>query len=205
MIGWNRTEEECAQLAGLKYRCYGRYLAATASATHFGSSTLIVAIEEVCSRMKITALILFLVLAISVECDAGTTGVLHGFVRDPAGQPVTNARVTAASLSQTCTTYTDGRGFFVCLTLPPDVYTVRAQKPGTSDAYAPAVRVSSDQTTFLVFRFDTYRGCPAFTSAPLAAAPFVSLDVRRMESFPPNAAPPIPLPRSPFRRPIGCL
>jgi hypothetical protein len=163
------------------------------------------AIDEVCSRMKITALILFLVLAISVECDAGTTGVIHGIVSDPAGQPVTNVRVTAVSPSQTCTTYTDTRGFFVCLSLPPDVYWVWAQKPGTSNAYSPGVRISSDQTTFLDFRFSTYHGCPAFTSAPLAAAPFVSLDVRRIESYPPNAAPPIPLPLSPFSRPVGCL
>jgi hypothetical protein len=154
---------------------------------------------------EITVLILFLVLAISVECDAGTTGVMHGIVRDPAGQPVTNAQVTAASPSQTCTTYTDKRGFFVCLTLPPDVYNVWLQKVGTSNAYLSAVRVSSDQTTFLVFRFDTYVHCPAFTRAPLAAAPFMSLDVQRMELYPPNAAPPIRLPLSPFRPPIGCL
>ncbi len=169
-----------------------------------GSPTLIVAIEEVWSRMKITVLILSLVLAISVECDAGTTGVIHGFVRDPAGQPVTHAQVTAASPSQTCTTYTDERGFFMCLTLPPDVYTVWAEKPGTSNAYSPGIRISSDQATFLDFRFSTYHGCPVSTRAPLAAAPFMSLDVRRMEFYPPNAAPPIRL-LSRIYRPIGCL
>jgi Carboxypeptidase regulatory-like domain len=154
--------------------------------------------------MKIIAFILFLVLAISVECDAGTTGVFQGFVLDPAGQPVTHAWVSAVSLSETCTTYTDKRGFFVCLTLPPDVYRVSAQKPGQS-AYSPAVRISSDQTTFLVLRSSTWSGCPGFTRAPLAAAPFMSLDVQRTESYPPNAAPPITLPLSPYRRPAGCL
>lgn len=144
--------------------------------------------------MKTVVLILFLTLASSVQCPAGTTGVMHGYVRDKTGQQVAEALVTATSPSQTCTTYTDKRGFFVCITLSPDVYSVTVDEPGTSGAYSKGVRISSDQTTFLVFQFSPWVRCPTTTRAPMTAGPFTSLDVRRMETYPPNLAPPISLP-----------
>lgn len=155
--------------------------------------------------MKTIALALFLALATCVECLAGTTGVMQGYVRDKVGRPVENALVTAASPSQTCTAYTDKHGFFVCMTLSPDVYSVTAHKSGTSDAYAQGVRISSDQATFLVFNFSPWTRCPAFTPALLSAAPFTSLDVRRMEAYPPSLVPPISLPSISLARPHGCL
>lgn len=130
---------------------------------------------------------------------------MNGYVRDERGQPVADVLVTAASPSDTCKAYTDKRGFFVCLTLPPDVYSVYAEKEGTSNGYARAVRINSDQTIFLVFRFSSYRRCPAFAPTRLAAEPFMSLDVRLMEAYPPNVAPPIPLPMAPAARPFMCL
>lgn len=160
---------------------------------------------EVHLQVKTTVFIVILALASCVECLAGTTGVMHGYVRSEIGQPVANAVVTATSPSDTCTTFTDKQGFFVCLSLVPDVYTVSAQKPGTSNAYAMGVRISSDQASFLVFQFSAWHHCPAYTRAPLAAEPFVSLDVRRMETYPRNVAPAMPLPMVSFRRPAGCL
>ena len=155
--------------------------------------------------MKTLALGLFPVLASYLECRGGTTGVPHGYVRDDAGHPVANALVTARSQSEMCRTYSDMQGFFVCLTLAPDVYAVSAEKIGTSDAYATGVRISSDQTTFLVFRFNLLRQCPAYAGAPLTAAPFISLDVRRMQTSPQNAMPPIALPMESVTPHYGCL
>ncbi|MHB8461688.1 MAG: carboxypeptidase-like regulatory domain-containing protein [Vulcanimicrobiaceae bacterium] len=129
---------------------------------------------------------------------------MNGYVRNWTGQPVANVRVTAVSPSDTCTTHTDKRGFFVCLTLPPDRYSVSAQKFGTSNAYA-TVRIDSDQTTFLVFRFNPLRNCPGYAQTPLTAEPFRSLDLRLMNAYPPNVAPPIYFPIAPIRQVYGCL
>ena len=154
--------------------------------------------------MKTAALTLFLALLNCATCLAGTTGAMSGYVRDAMGRPVAEALVIARSPSQSCTTFTDKRGFFVCLTLPPDVYTVHAEKFGFS-AFATAVRIDSDQTTFLRFRLSVFRGCPRFTRNPLLAEPFTSLDVRWMERYPPGFAPPIALPVATTGQPFRCL
>lgn len=134
---------------------------------------------------------------------------MNGYVRDESGQPAADVLVTVVSPSQTGKAYTDKRGFFTFLTLPPDVYTVVAEKAGTSNAYAMGVRINSDQTTFLNFRFHSYRGCPAFTRVTLAtnagSEQFGLIDVRRMEQYPPNIAPPVFLPMAPSVRPFMCL
>lgn len=149
--------------------------------------------------MKSAAIALIFAFAGCVECSAGTTGVMHGYVRDTGGHPVAGALVTVKSPSQNAETHTDKRGFFVFLTLPPDVYTVTAQKFGTSGAYAPGARIYSDQTTFLDLRINPHRLCgPMLNRVPLAAYQgsdqFWSLDTRLMEHYPPNTAPPILLP-----------
>ena len=155
--------------------------------------------------ITLACITLLLAFASCVECFAGTSGGMSGYVRNAMGKPVANVLVTAVSPSETCTTHTDRHGFFVCLTLPPDLYSVWAKKIGTSNAYA-FVRIHSDQTTFLDFSIDKYlRNCPEFTQAPLAAAPFTSLDVKLMEAFPPNVAPRRPLPMAIFHRVYGCL
>jgi hypothetical protein len=157
------------------------------------------------AHVKAAALALFLAVATCDVCLAGTTGVMHGYVRDATGNPAANAVVTATSPSQTCTTSTDERGFYVCMSLSPDVYSVLVHKIGTSNAYAPRVRVSSDHATFLVFQFALRTNCLAYIQAPLSADPFTSLDVRRMETYPRSVAPLIPLPMAlTFRQP-GCL
>ena len=147
---------------------------------------------------------LLLAFANSVACLAGTSGVMSGYVRSAMGKPVANALVTAVSPSETCMTRTDTRGFFVCLTLPPDLYSVSAKKPGTSNAFGFNIRINSDQTTFLIFRFRSYRYCPAYVSSPLPAAPFTSLDVKLMGEYPPKVAPTIALTPI-YIRPPDCL
>lgn len=161
--------------------------------------------------MKISTLVLALIFALAacIRCVAGTTGVMHGYVRDINGQPVVNALVTVTSPSQTAETYTDRHGFFVFLTLPPDVYSVQAETASTSGAYAMGARINSDQTTFLNLRVG-YRRCgPTITRVTVAAYQgsdqFWSLDVRRMEEYPPNVAPPILLPAAPVTQSLICL
>jgi len=135
---------------------------------------------------------------------------MHGYVHDENEQPVADALVTVASPSQTAETHTDKRGFFVFLTLPPDVYTVAAQKDSTSGAYAPGARINSDHTTFLNLRVSSYQRCgPLFNRVTVAAYQgsdqFWSLDVRHMAQYPPGAAPPILLPMASTAHPFLCL
>ncbi len=154
--------------------------------------------------MKITTLILLLVFSSCVECFAGTSGVLSGYVHTWSGQPVAHVIIIAKSPSQSCMTHTDKHGFFVCLTLPPDRYSVWAQKTGTKNAYG-FVRIDSDQTTFLDIRFHPLRQCSGIVNVRLTAEPFTSLDVKLMENYPPNVAPLISLPMSPVRQHYWCL
>ena len=154
--------------------------------------------------MKTAALILSLALVCIGESLAGTTGVLRGFVRDATGRPVAKALVVAISPTATCRRHTDKDGFFVCLSLPPDWYAVTAERAGLS-AYALDVRIDSDRTSSLSFRFNQLLRCPAFTQPPLADSPFRSLDVRLMDRYPRNLAPLIFLPMAPVARRPGCL
>lgn len=161
-------------------------------------------------QVKVTTLVLVYALAACVRCLAGTTGVMHGYVRNENGQPVADALVTVTSPSQISETHTDSRGFFDFLTLPPDVYTVAALKDGTSGAYAPGARVNSDQTTFLNLRVSSYLRCGAMFNRVTVAAyqgsdQFWSLDVRRMAQYPPHFAPPILLPATPHVQRLFCL
>jgi hypothetical protein len=135
---------------------------------------------------------------------------MSGSIHDENGRPLADALVTAVSPSQTAETHTDKDGFFVFLTLPPDVYTVEAEKDGNSGAYAPGARVDSDQTTFLNLRVSSYQRCGSrFNRVTVAAYQgsdqFWSLDVRRMEQYPPNVAPPILLPSVTATHPFLCL
>lgn len=160
--------------------------------------------------MKATILALFLALTTSLQCIGGTTGVMHGYVRDENGQPVADALVSVASPSQTAETYTDRSGFFVFLSLPPDVYTVKAEKSGTSGAYAMRVRIDSDQPTFLNLHVSSWLRCgPMQNVVTIAAyqgsADIWSLDVRRMEEYPPNVAPLILQPTAPPAAMLRCL
>ena len=162
--------------------------------------------------MKVSALALLVALvalAAPIRCIAGTTGVLNGYVRDASGKPAANALVSVLSPSEREKTYTDQHGFFVFLSLPPDVYSISVEKRGTSNAYALGARIESDQTTSLNFRIRSFRRCPAFARVTLAANrggdDYWALDVRRMERYPSTIAPLITLPMLPAARRLSCL
>ncbi len=158
----------------------------------------------------LAALPLLFALSAWNRCDAGTTGVLRGYVREASGRPVANALVTVASPSYTGKRYTDRHGFYVFLTLPPDTYSIRVVKADTSNAYAFGAGINSDQTTTLNFRFTAFRSCPGFTEVTVSSSrgddDFSSLDVQRMGRFPSSIAPLIYLPLVPAgRQHSGCL
>ncbi|HET7814265.1 MAG TPA: carboxypeptidase-like regulatory domain-containing protein [Candidatus Baltobacteraceae bacterium] len=159
--------------------------------------------------MKQIALALSIALAVAAPGLAGTTGVMNGFVHDERGKPAKGAVVIAASPSDTQRTYTDKHGFFSFASLPPDLYTVEVLKAGTSNAYARGARINSDQTTFLDVHFNTFRRCPTWVQATIAAdqrsGQFTSIDLRHTEAYPPNTAPPIRLPAAPPREYGMCL
>ena len=154
--------------------------------------------------MKVISLLLLLVLSVYTRCLAGTTGMMKGYVRDDHGQPAANVRIKVVSPSKTATRYTDKRGFFVFLDLPPDLYLVSTLKLGTSNALSGGVRINSDQTTFLTVRFNSFH-CPAIFRV-VGSEQFTSLDVRQMEMSPPNVSSPIiRYPIFPISRGYRCL
>ncbi|HET9029765.1 MAG TPA: carboxypeptidase-like regulatory domain-containing protein [Candidatus Aquilonibacter sp.] len=155
---------------------------------------------------------LLFMLTLAAQGTAGTTGVLNGYVRDDAGRPEPDVRVSLQSRSGIAQAVTDERGFFAFIDLAPDRYTLYAhQLHGYRAAYSESVRVASDQTTFVSFRIGNLPRCgPRFIPSTIAmdqrSEPFISLDVRAMESQPPLATIPIALPPITYDYPPGrCL
>ena len=93
-------------------------------------------------------LLIAFVLQGTTSVLAGTTGVINGSVVDPtSNQPVSGARVTAVSASQSATTTTDASGRFSFISLNPDTYTITAAESSTRDAASTSgVTVQADQT-----------------------------------------------------------
>jgi hypothetical protein len=84
---------------------------------------------------------------------AGTTGSVSGTVTDPSThQPVTGAKVTAASPSQTLTVATDDSGRFTFLSLAPDTYRISIEKAGFSPVIDAGVTVQADQNQVLTLQ-----------------------------------------------------
>ena len=78
---------------------------------------------------------------------AGTTGRISGTViQTDSSAPIANARVTAASPSQTATTVTDAAGHFGFISLSPDTYIVSVQKDGFQPFSQAGVSVFADAT-----------------------------------------------------------
>jgi hypothetical protein len=153
--------------------------------------------------MKVVTLAALLAILAGAICDAGTSGVMSGYVRDDKGRPIADATVKVNSAQRYATGKTDKHGFFVFLDLPPDGYNVDVEKDGWIGAYESAVRIYSDQTVFLTLAFNARRHCPTFNIASLGAdqrsEQFTSIDVRRMETFPSNV--PVPAPILPIAPP----
>ncbi len=93
-------------------------------------------------------LIIGFVLQGTTSVLAGTTGAISGTVVDAAtSQPVSGARVTASSPSQTTSTTSDASGHYIFLSLTPDTYNVTAASTSNYDEYTiSGVTVQADQT-----------------------------------------------------------
>ena len=101
-------------------------------------------------RRGIVAVLLLIafVLQGTTSVLAGTTGTINGSVVDPqSNQPVSGARVTATSPSQSATTTSDATGRFSFVSLAPDTYTVSVPATATRDATSiSGVTVQADAT-----------------------------------------------------------
>jgi len=93
-------------------------------------------------------LLIAFVLQGTTSVLAGTTGVINGSVVDPSSnQPVSGARVTATSASQSAVTNTGADGKFSFISLSPDTYTISVAETSTRDASSTSgVTVQADQT-----------------------------------------------------------
>ncbi|MBV8749311.1 MAG: TonB-dependent receptor [Candidatus Eremiobacteraeota bacterium] len=89
-----------------------------------------------------------LVLQATTGVLAGTTGTITGTVVDATtNQPISGAKVTAQSPSQTTTTTADANGHYTFLSLNPDTYTLAVAGTTVYDAAAiSGVTVSADTT-----------------------------------------------------------
>ena len=77
---------------------------------------------------------------------AGTTGGLSGTVtQTDTGAPISSAKVTVTSPSQTATTTTDNAGHFVFISLAPDTYTLSVEKAGFEPAALSGINIQADQ------------------------------------------------------------
>ncbi len=80
--------------------------------------------------------------------NAGTTGVLNGLVTDNTTKaPVSGARVTVASPSQSAGTSTDASGHYAFVWLSPDTYMLSVEKGGFNPLSESGISVFADQTT----------------------------------------------------------
>jgi hypothetical protein len=99
-------------------------------------------------RRSLSAIALVAALASQASfASAGTLGGIGGIVTDAkTGAPIAGAHVQISSPSQTVTATTDARGHYVALSLPPDDYTLTAQKDGYVTESTSGYSVYADQT-----------------------------------------------------------
>lgn len=78
---------------------------------------------------------------------AGTLGGIGGIVSDAkSGAPIAGAVVKITSPSEALTVNTDAHGHYFALSLPPDDYTLTAQKDGYETTSLSGYSVNADQT-----------------------------------------------------------
>ena len=96
------------------------------------------------------ALALCAVLAMGSVATAGTTGKVMGTVMDEKGQPLPGASVVLEGTQRGATT--DADGFYVVVSVDPDVYKATASMVGYHPITQDEVAVRADFTTTLNFR-----------------------------------------------------
>ena len=94
-------------------------------------------------RCSLAVLFLFLISQL-VFAQGVATGDLHVSVKDPKGEFVTNATVTARDVAKGVerTASSDGQGSYTVGLLPPGTYSVTVQAPGFAKAEANAVSIT---------------------------------------------------------------
>lgn len=109
--------------------------------------------NQVCSKR--TALGLFVaLLAVTVALAQSDLGSISGFVRDPSGATIPNAKVTVKSASGSVerTTTTNESGYYTITNIPPTTYTVSVEAPGfkkfesTDNKLDPSSHLAVDAT-----------------------------------------------------------
>jgi len=109
--------------------------------------------NQVCSKR--TALGLFVaLLAVTVGLAQSDLGSISGFVRDPSGATIPNAKVTVKSASGSVerTTTTNESGYYTITNIPPTTYTVSVEAPGfkkfesTDNKLDPSSHLAVDAT-----------------------------------------------------------
>ena len=99
-----------------------------------------------CRFLFVLLLALILAIAMTSTTLAGTTGTLGGYVFAKTGGPLQDAKVSAASPSQSAQTQTDSTGHFLFASLIPDTYTVTASKDGYETLSQPGITILADNT-----------------------------------------------------------
>jgi hypothetical protein len=101
-------------------------------------------------QSTLAVLVLVAMLCQGTSVLAGTTGGLSGTVVDATTkQPLSGAKVTAASPSQIATATTDNGGHFQFLSLAPDTYTVSVEAAGYQGTSLSGVNIVADNTRVL--------------------------------------------------------
>src|SRR5271169_1794312 len=98
-------------------------------------------------------LVVFLVSAISVFGQV-TTGSISGYVLDPSGRPIPNAKVTASDLSHSSLRYamTDGTGYYRISDLSPSRYRLVSVSTNFAPTQAPDVLLEVDAQVRVDFK-----------------------------------------------------
>jgi hypothetical protein len=92
---------------------------------------------------------------------AGTLGGIQGVVKDAkTGAPIAGARVQITSPSQSVTATTDAHGHYAALSLPPDDYTLTAEKDGYAARSVTDESVFADQTQLYDLELDPSSNSP---------------------------------------------
>ena len=86
---------------------------------------------------------------------AGTLGGIGGLVTDArTGAPLAGVHLQISSPSQTITTTTDAHGHYIVFSLPPDEYTLTAEKSGYDTRSFSGYSVYADQTQVYDLQLD---------------------------------------------------
>ena len=85
--------------------------------------------NQVCSRAALVALLLF--LCASLAFGQSDLGSISGYVKDPTGATVPNAKVTVTNpTGLTRSTTTNESGFYTITNIPPAIYKLTVEAPG---------------------------------------------------------------------------